>query len=165
MWQQISACWYVRFAAKKNLYVKQALLHKIFWKPHRHWVSLKTKYKTKPSRLIETLRVLFILRRRRSRKRLVVSQRRYEGACNRIADANVTFCERGAAADNVKPYFWYKKMRRTKRLAATWERRTIEIFYRVNPEFCVKSLRSLQNKVQTKFRRAGSGKRTQGEFA
>ena len=29
-----------------------------------------------------------------ARKRLVMSQRRYEGACNRIADANVTFCEK-----------------------------------------------------------------------
>ena len=46
--------------------------------------------------------------RRRTRKRLVVSQRRYEGACNRIADANVTFCDKGAAADKVKPCFWYK---------------------------------------------------------
>ena len=36
---------------------------------------------------------------RRTRKRLVVNQRRYEGACNRIADVNVTFCDRGAAAD------------------------------------------------------------------
>ncbi len=36
---------------------------------------------------------------RRTRKRLVVNQRRYEGACDRIADVNVTFCDRGAAAD------------------------------------------------------------------
>ena len=42
-------------------------------------------------------------------KRLVVSQRRYERACERLADANVTFCEKGAAANKVKPYFCTKK--------------------------------------------------------
>ena len=38
------------------------------------------------------------LRRKRTRKRLVMSQRRYEDACNRIADANVTFGDKGGAA-------------------------------------------------------------------
>ena len=41
-----------------------------------------------------TLAKRYLRRRRFPRKRLVMSQRRYEGACNRIADANVTFCEK-----------------------------------------------------------------------
>ena len=32
-----------------------------------------------------------------TRKRLLVNQRRYERACKRIADVNVTFCEKGGA--------------------------------------------------------------------
>ena len=36
-------------------------------------------------------------RQAHSRKRLVVSQRRYERACKRIDDVNVTFCGRGGA--------------------------------------------------------------------
>lgn len=56
---------------------------------------------------------------RRTRKRLVVNQRRYEGACNRIADVNVTFCDRGAAADMALPCFC-TKTRQAQRLAATW---------------------------------------------
>lgn len=35
---------------------------------------------------------------RTTRKKLVVSQRRYERTCKRIADSNVTFCKRGGAA-------------------------------------------------------------------
>ena len=44
-----------------------------------------------------------------ARKRLVMSQRRYEGACNRIADANVTFCERGGAVKRVTDFLCNKK--------------------------------------------------------
>ena len=36
-------------------------------------------------------------RRRRSREKVVVSQRRHECACKRIADANVPFREKGGA--------------------------------------------------------------------
>ena len=36
-------------------------------------------------------------RRRIPRKKVVMSQRRYERACTRIADANVPFCEKGGA--------------------------------------------------------------------
>ena len=34
----------------------------------------------------------------KNRKKVVMSQRRYERACKRIADANVPFCEKGGAA-------------------------------------------------------------------
>ena len=44
-----------------------------------------------------------------ARKRLVMSQRRYEGACNRIADANMTFCERGGAVKRVTDFLCNKK--------------------------------------------------------
>ena len=50
-----------------------------------------------------------------ARKRLVMSQRRYEGACNRIADANVTFCERGGAVKHVTG-FSVKKNRNKRNL-------------------------------------------------
>ena len=53
--------------------------------------------------------LIFALRRRHTRKRLVMSQRRYEGACNRIADANVTFCERGGAVKRVTDFLCNKK--------------------------------------------------------
>ena len=39
---------------------------------------------------------------------LVMSQRRYEGACNWIADANVTFCDKGGAAAWVRSDFLQK---------------------------------------------------------
>ena len=38
-----------------------------------------------------------------------MSQRRYEGACNWIADANVTFCDKGGAAAWVRSDFLQKK--------------------------------------------------------
>ena len=38
----------------------------------------------------------------RTRKRLVVNQRRYECACKRIADVNVTFCDKGGAKRTLK---------------------------------------------------------------
>ena len=37
-------------------------------------------------------------------KRLVMSQRRHEGACNRIADANVTFCEKGGMTEHMTDF-------------------------------------------------------------
>ena len=43
-----------------------------------------------------------------ARKRLVMSQSRYEGACNRIADANVTFCERGGTVKRVTDFLCKK---------------------------------------------------------
>ena len=46
-----------------------------------------------------------------ARKRLVTSQRRYEGACNRIADANVTFCEKGGAAAHCHALIFANKNR------------------------------------------------------
>ena len=46
--------------------------------------------------------------RRHSRKRLVVSQRRYECACKRIDDANVTFCEEGGSAARANSDFLQK---------------------------------------------------------
>ena len=41
--------------------------------------------------------------RRRSRKRLAVSQRLYERACNRIADVNVTFCKKKSEQAKLVP--------------------------------------------------------------
>ena len=49
------------------------------------------------------------MRRRCTRKRLVMSQRRYEGACNRIADANVTFCDEGGAKGIGRMFFCTEK--------------------------------------------------------
>ena len=43
-----------------------------------------------------------------------MSQRRYEGACNRIADANVTFCERGGAVKRVTDFLCNKKSEQSK---------------------------------------------------
>ena len=37
-----------------------------------------------------------------SHKKVLVSQRRYERACKRIADVNEPFCERGAATEHMK---------------------------------------------------------------
>ena len=45
------------------------------------------------------------LRRRRTRKSLVMSQRRYEGACNRIVDTNVTFCDKGGTVQQETDFF------------------------------------------------------------
>ena len=53
-------------------------------------------------------------RRRNSRKRLVMSPRRYMSACNRIADANVTFCERGGRTARVIDFLCNKKSERSK---------------------------------------------------
>ncbi len=39
--------------------------------------------------------------RRITRKRVIESQRRYERACKRIADANGTFCERGGMTEQM----------------------------------------------------------------
>ena len=41
----------------------------------------------------------------RYRKRLVVKQRRYECVYKRIADLNVTFCEKGGTAKQVTDFF------------------------------------------------------------
>ena len=41
----------------------------------------------------------------RYRKRLVVKQRRYECVYKRIADLNVTFCEKGGTVKQVTDFF------------------------------------------------------------
>ena len=56
---------------------------------------------------------------RRTREKLIVQRRRHACARKGIAAANGTFHGKGAAVDKVKPYFC-TKIRRTKRLAATW---------------------------------------------
>ena len=56
-----------------------------------------------------------------ARKRLVMSQRRYEGACNRIADANVTFCEKGGMTEHMTD-FSAKKNRNGAKSIPTWWR-------------------------------------------
>ena len=63
--------------------------------------------------------LIFALRRRHTRKRLVMSQRRYEGACNRIADANVTFCEKGGMTEHMTD-FSAKKNRNGAKSIPTW---------------------------------------------
>ena len=57
-----------------------------------------------------------------NRKKLVATAKRREGVYNRTVEPSVTFFEKGAAADKVKPYF-KNKIRRTERLAVTWWRR------------------------------------------
>ena len=54
-----------------------------------------------------------------ARKRLVMSQRRYEGACNRIADANVTFCDKGGMTKHMTD-FSAKKNRNGAKSIPTW---------------------------------------------
>ena len=53
-----------------------------------------------------------------NRKKLVATAKRREGVYNRTVEPSVTFFEKGAAADKVKPYF-KNKIRRTERLAVT----------------------------------------------
>ena len=69
--------------------------------PNRHYIFLvRLSWERRTIEIFATQAPL--------RKRLVMSQRRYEGACNRIADANVTFCERGGAAAWVNSDFCIK---------------------------------------------------------
>ena len=49
-----------------------------------------------------------------------MSQRRYEGACNRIADANVTFCDKGGMTKHMTD-FSAKKNRNGAKSIPTWQ--------------------------------------------
>ena len=53
-------------------------------------LRVRLPYIKKPS-------AIFMRRSAHTRKRLVVNQRRNEGACNRVVDVNGIFCEKGGA--------------------------------------------------------------------
>lgn len=56
--------------------------------------------------------------RKHSRKRFVMNQRRYEGACHRTADAKVTFCEK-EERQRVRLIFYSQDHRLSRWLALT----------------------------------------------
>ena len=60
----------------------------------------------------------------RSSQKVVVSQRRYECVCKRIADAHVPFCEKGGARKRAD-VFLDKEKRSKANFAPTWNSRTI----------------------------------------
>ena len=57
-----------------------------------------------------------------NREKVVVSQRRYEGVYNRIADENEPFCEKGGATFSVSSDFSQKSGANEFTFAPTWLR-------------------------------------------